>query len=358
MTSKKLISLTAVAAVLVILAYLSTTRNVVKTPQRLGRPVFSTIDLSRVSEINIEKETEEQIVLRSTEKGWVVDNLYQYPADITRIREAVLKINQLKVGDISDSSRLGNVPGRVTLKDESGTALAEIVLGTKRMAPFDASTAMYGGGARFDGRYISADDDPAVILVSDALEAFDADATHWIETKLSSVSAADVTAVTITRDGDTLALSKTEGAWSLAGLSNDEELDTHSFNAVESALSYLNLTSVVDPQLTPEALGLTTGVLYRAELNSGEYYVAAIGNKIETGTDRYFKIEAGFTPASTNETANAAIQQKVDAYNTDFGSRVFTISSYNAEKMTKSRADFLKAVEPDEEEKDETTEAR
>ena len=232
MTLKKLISLTAAAAILVVVAYLSANRNTVKTPQRLGHPVLDDIDFSRIAAIDIENETGEPIILQSTEKGWVVNNLYSFPANITRIREAVLKLDQLKVGDISDSARLGNTPTRVTLKDASGTALAKLVLGTKRMRAPDEAMAMYGGGPQPDGRYVAVDNDPSVMLVSDALEVFDADAKHWIETQLTAIPASNVAAITITDGEDKLALSKTDGTWSLDGLADDEQLDTSSFYPV------------------------------------------------------------------------------------------------------------------------------
>lgn len=351
MTSKKLISLTAAATVLVAAAYFSANRNTVKTPQRLGQPVLNAMDLSRIAAIDIENETGETIALHSTEKGWVVDNLYGYPANITRIREAVLKLDQLKVGDLADTSRLGNTPGHVTLKDEAGTALAKLTLGTKRMRAPDEAMAAYGGGPRPDGRYIAVDKDPSALLVSDALEVFDADAKHWIETQLTSIPASNVAGVTITQNGDTLSLPKMDGAWTLDGLADDEQLDMSAFHPIESALSYLNLTSVVDPQRTPDELGLTTGTVFKATLNNGEYYTATIGNTIENGTDRYLKLEAGFAPAGTNEIVNAAAQQKVDIFNADRGPWTFSISSYNAEQMMKIRTDFLKAIEPEEEEK-------
>ena len=345
MTAKKLISLTVVAALLVVAAYLSANRNTVKTPERIGRSVFSSIDLSRISEIEIDANRGEPLVLSSTDKGWVVHSLYDYPAELTRIREAVLKLDELKVGDISDPSRLGPAPGRVTLKDASGETLAELVLGTKRMRPADDAMAMYGGGPQADGRYVSVGDDPMVLLVSDALESFDEGAEQWVNKELTAIPASDVAAVTITRGDETLAFSKTDGTWSLENLAEDEELDTSSFYPIESALSRLSMTSVVDPQRSTEELGLTTGVVYKAELKNGEYYVATIGNTVDNGTDRYLKLEAGFTPTGTNETVNANAQLKIDTFNTDRGPWTFTISSYNAGQMTKVRADFLKKPE-------------
>jgi len=124
-----------------------------------------------------------------------------------------------------------------------------------------------------------------------------------------------------------------------------EEFDTSKSYGVESALNYLNFNTVVDPALTDEKLGISTGSVFKVTLKNGESYTAKIGAAAEGGTDRYFKISAAFSAVGTNATENATLAKKVEAFNAKAGKWAYTIASYGAENMTKARSDLVKAKE-------------
>ncbi|HRR32894.1 MAG TPA: DUF4340 domain-containing protein [Kiritimatiellia bacterium] len=343
MTNKKLVSLTAAAAVLVGLAYLSSSSKKVKAPSIVGKPVVKKFDISAVAKIEA-GSADKKLVLASTDAGWVIESLYGYPADITKIRENLLKLTDLKAGHVASGKKLEN-PILVDLQDATGKSLATLRLGDKHMRQPSGEMAQFGGGGYPDGRYVAGDGSETVVLVKDTLDAFDGDVKSWTETQIASVSSADVTAAEITRDGQTVKLTKKDGSWTLEGLGEKEEFDTSKTYSVESALSYLNFNTVVDPALTDEQLGFTTGAVFTVSLKNGERYTAKIGNVAEGSSDRYIRLSAAFTPVGTNETENAEITKKVDAFNAKSGKWAYTVSSYNAENMTKSRADFVKPKE-------------
>ena len=120
----------------------------------------------------------------------------------------------------------------------------------------------------------------------------------------------------------------TNSTWVLKGLTEKEELDTSKTYSLDSALSYLDFNSVADPKLTEAELGFATGAVYTVTYKEGSNTVkrvATVGNKVKGGSDRYFKMD-----------------------NADW---VFTISSYSAENMMKTRKDLVKAKpEPKKEE--------
>ena len=114
----------------------------------------------------------------------------------------------------------------------------------------------------------------------------------------------------------------TNSTWVLKGLGPKEELDTSKTYSLDSALSYLDFSSVADPALTEAELGFSTGAVYTVTVKDGSNTVkrvAHVGNKVKDGTDRYFKL--------------------------DDGKWVFTISSYSAENMMKKRSDLVKVKE-------------
>ena len=344
MTNKKLVSLTAVAAVLVGLAYISTTSKKVKTPSLVGKPVLAGFDLSDVLKIEAGAAGGKKLVLASTDSGWVIQSLFGYPADITKIRENLLKLKDLKAGHIAAGKKLA-APTLVDLQNGAGKSLATLRLGDKHMKQPTGEMAQFGGGAFPDGRYVSAAGSDTVMLVKETLDAFDGDPKSWTDTQISAVPSGDITSIELTGNGKTAKLTKTDNAWTIDGLGPKEEFDTSKGYSVESALSYLNFNSVADPALTDAQLGMTTGAVYKVSLKNGEAYTARIGNAAEGGSDRYFKISAAFTPVGTNATEIAETEKKVKAFNDKAGKWTYLIASSSAENMTKSRADLVKAKE-------------
>lgn len=344
MTNKKLVSLTAVAAVLASLAYLSTTSKKVKTPSLVGKPVLSGFDLSDVAKVEAGLTDGKKLVLDSSDSGWVITSLFGYPADIAKIRENLLKLKDLKIGHVAAGKKLTS-PTLVDLQNAAGKSLASLRLGDKHMRQPSGEMEQFGGGGFPDGRYVSAAGADTVFLVKETLEAFDGDPKNWTDTQIASVQSADITAIELTGNGQTVKLAKKEGAWTLDGLTAKEEFDTSKSYSVESALSYLNFNTVADPALTDAQFGFATGSVYTVTLKNGEHYTARIGNTAGAGTDRYFKISGAFSPVGTNTAENAELAKKIETFNAKTGKWTYVIPSYNAENMTKKRADLVKPKE-------------
>jgi hypothetical protein len=351
MTTQKLISLTVVAAALAGLAYYSNTSKKVKTPTQSGKPVLAGFDLTEVAKVEAGASGGKKLILEGSDTGWVIKSLFGYPADIVKIRENLLALKDLKIGHVATGKKLGSAT-LVDLQGATGKSLATLRLGDKHMRQATGEMEQFGGGGFPDGRYVSAAGADTVFLVKETLDAFDGDPKSWADTQIVSLPAADITAIELAAKGQTSRLTRKDNAWTLEGLTDKEEFDTSKSYGVESALSSLNFNTVADPALTDAQLGMTTGAVYTVALKSGERYTAKIGNAVEAGTDRFFKISGSFTPAGTNTTENTALAKKVETFNAKVGKWTFVIPSYNAENMTKSRADLVKPKEePKKEEK-------
>jgi hypothetical protein len=344
MTPQKLISLTVAAAVLVGLAYYSNTSRKVKTPSQVGKPVISGFDLSDVARIEAGAAGGKKLVLESSDAGWVIKSLFGYPADLTKIREHLLALKDLKIGHVAAGKKM-TAPALVDLQNAAGKSLATLRLGDKHLRQPSGEMEQFGGGGFPDGRYVSSAGADTVFLVKETLEAFDGDPKSWADTQIVSVPSSDIAAIELASRGQTAKLTKKDGAWTIDGLGAKEEFDTSKSYGVESALSSLNFNTIADPALTEEQLGMTTGAVYTVTLTSGERYTAKLGNALDAGTDRAFKISAAFTPVGTNATENAALAKKVETFNAKAGKWTYVIPSYNAENMTKSRADLVKPKE-------------
>ena len=301
MTTKNLITLGAVAVVLGGAAYFLNGGAKSSAPKLNGKAVVPGLDCSAVAKI----EVGAKLALAAGDKGWTVGTLNGYPADREKIVENLLKLRELKVGQVVRGKKL-EATTPVVLKDAAGKELAKVELGPKH------EKWGHGRYARFAGE---------TVLVSDALDAFEGNVREWCNTRIASIPSADVTAVSYRRGDELVELEKgTNSTWVLKGLTDKEELDTSKTYSLDSALSYLDFNSVADPKLTEAELGFATGSVYTVTYRDGSNTVkrvATVGNKVKDGSDRYFKM--------------------------DNGNWIYTISSYSAENMMKTRKDLVKA---------------
>ena len=327
MKTKNLVVLAAVAAALVAAAYLVGSGSKPSAPKLNGKAILPNLSVADVARV----EVGGKLTLASSADGWKIESLHGYPADREKIAENLMKLAELKVGQVARGRKLG-AETAVVLKDSAGKELATLKLGDKHMKKPTGQAAMYGGGGYPDGRYAAFDGE--TVLVKDALEAFDGDVKKWCNPRIASIQSSDVSAVSFRQGKELVELEKgTNSTWVLKGLGPKEELDTSKTYSLDSALSYLDFASVADPKLTEAELGFSTGAVYTVTVKEGSNtvsHVATVGNKVKDGSDRYFKL--------------------------DDGKWVFTIASYSAESMMKTRKDLVKAKEEpkkDEAKKDE-----
>jgi len=352
MTAKKVTTLVITAALLGGLAYWSSHRGRIKTPSLAGKPVLQSLDLSQVGRIELSSHGKKHLILKGTDKGWALESLFNYPADITKIRANLLSLTDLKIGQVARDKKMTN-DTLVDLQSPEGKSLAVLRLGEKHLREASGEMAMFGGGGIPDGRYVATEGE-TVYLVKETLDAFDGELRNWADTQICSIPGSEVTAVEFKVNGETLKMERKEGNWKLDGLGEKEELDTSKLYSLDSALNNLTFTRVADPALTEEQSGLTTGTVYTATLKNGERYQARVGNTIVA--DRTFKVTASFEPTETNALENATIQAKVDTFNADVAKWTYLITSSSADNFSKRRSDVVKAKEeskPAEEKKSE-----
>lgn len=338
MTTKNLVGLAVAAAVLGGAAYLCGSGRKIKSASVNGKPVLEAFDVADVTRLEIGGA--QKLTLAATDAGWTVETMYGYPADVTKIRENLMKLADLKVGQVAPGIKISS-PVTVAVKNAQGKAIASAVLGDQHRSKPKGESAMYGGGGYPDGRYVKFGE--KVVLVKDALEAYDGDFKKWIDARICAVPSADVKAVSFAKGKEKVELTKKDSTWTLADLGPKEELDTSKTYSLDSALSYLDMTGVADPKLTDAELGFSTGSVYTVQLKDGKSYIATVGNA--KGSDRYFKVAASFKAVGTNVTENAKIESAVKEFNDKTAKWVYTISSYGADSMSKTRKDLVKAKE-------------
>jgi hypothetical protein len=121
-------------------------------------------------------------VIARKDGTWVVESKYGFPANFGKLREQLLKLSDLKIGQImtvDDAQKeelkvTGNSAGSIVLSGAGNTQLASVILGDTRERPAPEGSP-YGGYP--DGRFVSADEGKSVYLVGDALTQWSGDAS-------------------------------------------------------------------------------------------------------------------------------------------------------------------------------------
>ncbi len=338
MTTKNLAILGAAAVVLGGVAWYCNSGRAVRAPSIVGEKILPSFDVADVARIEIGGAKKVQLV--ADDKGWKLQSLYGYPADVTKIRENLLKLTELKVGQVANGKKLAS-PATVDIQNAAGKSLAALPLGETHTSKPKGQAAMYGGGGYPDGRYVEYKG--KTVLVKETLDAFDGDPKKWVDTRIASVSASDVQSVVFEQGKEKVSLTRKDSTWTLAGLGPKEELDTSKTYSLDSALSYLDFTDIADPKKSDADLGFTTGCVYSVTLKNGESYTAKVGGK--NGSDRWVRLSATFKAVGTNATENAASEKKVKEFNDKVARWTYAVSSYSADNMSKKRADLVKAKE-------------
>ncbi len=353
MKTKKMIGMAVAAVVLGTAAYMIKSSKQVRTPSSLGKPVLPALDLSKIQKIEL-KSGAETFRVESSDSGWKLSTLYDYPADITKIRGHLLKLKDLKIGQNATADKVENAD-LLDLQDETGKSIASLRLGAVHTRAATGQMAQFGGGSFPDGRYVSPAGDKRAYLVKEPLTSLTSDPSNWADNKIIDITASDVNGIALMKGADACILSKKDGSWTIAGLKENEEFDSSASYSLESALNSLTFSNLADPSMGDDQSGIATGSVYKVTLNNGESYTAAMGSTAAGSADRYMKISATFTPQGTNETVNATARTKVEEFNKNTSNWIYIIPSYKAESMMKTRSDLVKEKEKeaDKEEKKE-----
>lgn len=341
MKHAKLIGLVVAAVVLGLLASWTGRSRHLRKPEQLGKPVLPGLSINAIGRMEIAGPSK-TVTLANTDDGWVVSSLYNYPADIAKIRENLIALRDLKIGAVQRGVRIDSTNATlVDLQDEHGKPLASIRLGGVRTKP----NPQYGWDMP-DGRSVAANDSDTVVLVKEPLSAFEPDAKTWVSTELLNVPASDVALITLAGPDGAATLDRASGALALAGLAEGESGDASKAAGAASALDNLRFVDLADPALSDSQTGMATGHTFTVTTTDGTIYAARIGAAAPDRSDRYLRLAVTAQPVSTNAAERAAVTQQATERNRSLSPWLFLISSWNADAMTRSRAHFIQAPPP------------
>ena len=286
-----------VAAILVVLlvvlgggALLYRAQDASRQPQNaaaLGQPLLKDLKAADIALLRF-VEPNATLTLERKGEGWSVAERGGYPADVARVREFVVKLLGLKVGQsepIGEADRarlnLDKSGTQVEFKSADGKALGALTVGKK----YFRGEVDNPEKARADGRFVALPAEAGTAyLVSDPLPEATAKSSQWIDhasfqvekVKALEVRWPDGTGWKIERSAD-------NADWKLAGGAPGEKLDTGRANAASYSLSLLEIADVAAPGA--KDTGLDKPVLINASTLDGLSYAIRVGR---LAGDNYF----------------------------------------------------------------------
>jgi hypothetical protein len=362
MSKKALGFLAGITIVLVVTALTSSRKTERAATTKPGQTLLPGLELNAIEQVQI--TTEGKIATLAKQEGtWVVTSKHSFPANFNKLREQLLKLSDLKVGQImkvDDAQKAelkitGPAAGRVELLDKAGTPLATLILGETRERPAPQGSPY---GAYPDGRFVSADNGKSVILVADSMSDLSSDSLGWVDTELLNLPGVEIVSIHATpAAGGAFLLSRAdgEGELELADLGDDESIDDSKLYGLQNALNYLRFDDLAEPELDDAALGFATADRFEATTKDHILYTLLLGATPKDGSGRYCRISASLMKkASTDapeepETAlpppenNPA--ETVAKVNAKLAGWTFLIPAYKADGMSLSRAALIKPKE-------------
>ena len=245
----------------------------------LGRALFKDLKVADIAAMTIQ-EPKAALTLQRKDERWVLAERGDFPADLARVREFVLKVIGLKVGQSEplgekDRARLNlDASGtRVEFKDAQGKALGAFVLGKK----YFKREVDNPDKATPDGRFLALPDEAGTAyLVGDPLTQATTRTSEWIERTSFQVERIKTLEVRYPAGGGYRIERQADNAeWKLAGANPGEKLDISRANAASYSLSLLELADVA-PKDAGDT-GLDQPVLINATTLAGAAYAIKVG---------------------------------------------------------------------------------
>ena len=245
----------------------------------LGRVLLKDLKVADIAAIRI-VEPKSALTLQRRDEGWVIAERAGFPADLARVREFVLKLAALKVGQSepigeADRARLAlDASGtQVELAGADGKPLARLTVGKKyfKREPDNPDKAPA------DGRFVALPEETKqVYLVSDPLAQASTRTADWIDraafkvekVKTLEVRYPDGAGYRIERSGD-------NADWRLEGQQPGEKIDVGRANAASYSLQLLELADVAPKDAA--GTGLDKPVLVNATTLAGRAYAIKVG---------------------------------------------------------------------------------
>ena len=297
----------------------------------LGRTLFKDLKAADIATIRI-VEPKATLTLQRKDDRWVIAERGEFPADIGKVREFVLKVIGLKIGQ---SEPLGEKDRARLNLDASGTKVEFKAADGKDLGVFTVGRKYFKrevenpAKAIPDGRFVSLPGEAGTAyLVGDPLSQAAATSAEWIDRTAFRVEKVKTLEVRYPAGGGYRIERAADNAdWTLAGAKPGEKLDVSRANAASYSLQLLELADVAPKDVADT--GLDKPIAIDATTLEGLSYAIRIGKLV--GENYY----VSFTSTGSHKAEDQAAREKMLAQH------VLLIPKSKLEDTLKPRAELL-----------------
>jgi len=358
MNRKTLISLLALAALLVLAASLT------NLSERLGGNFNQMLlpeleaQLNSLTSIRVIGGGNQTIAsLSRGENAWKLADKFGYRADIGRIRSNLLALARAKI--VEQKTAKPEYFERLGVEDVAGEAAKGVLIELESLdkpVKIIIGDTDVGGG---DYAYARKADENQSWLISGAFD-LPTDTLAWLDREILDIPTARIRAVTITHsDGEVLRIEKAAAEnpnFEVQGIPDDRELNYPSVaNAIAGVLTGLRLEDVrtnveLDSEkVTPSRIVFETFDGLRIDLT----VYSLTDNTWTLVSARVGELSIPATPENSNGAENQpdikkpAIDDEVEKLNARLGGWAYTLASYKSEQLLKRIDELLAPVDSD-----------
>lgn len=301
--------------------------------QSIGGKLLPNLSINDVAQIDIQSGTN-QLTLARKNDVWTVRERADYPANFSQISQLLMKLPDLKVVQHVDAGpselpRFSLSPPGATadsgtlleLKDQSGKAVASLLLGKEHM------NQPANGQGWPDGRYVIANNNSAdVAVVSETFDNVAPRPADWLDKDFFKISNPKSIAVTfpVATNSWKLARNSETNDWQLADLRPGDKLDSSKVDDITGSFDSIQFNDV-----TPGASAPANAQTVTIDTFGGTDYVAKIWSSDDDNDSMTISID-------TTKGKSAADNQ--------FGDWTFQIPNYTFESLLKPRTNLLESV--------------
>jgi hypothetical protein len=297
----------------------------------LGRTLFKDLKAADIAAIRI-VEPKETLTVRRKDERWVIAERGDFPADLAKVREFVLKAIGLKVGQSEplgekDRARLNLDASatRVEFLDAQDKPLGAFLVGRK----YFKREVENPDKAIPDGRWVALPAEAGTaFLVGDPLTQATVKTAEWVDRTSFQVEKVKTLQVRYPGgEGWRIERAADNADWRLDGMKPGEKLDTSRANAASYSLQLLEVADVA-PKDAPDT-GLDKPTTIDATTLDGASYAIKVG---KLAGDNYY---VTFSASGVKPEAKGAEQAKL------LSPHVLLIPKSKLEDTLKKRSELL-----------------
>ena len=301
----------------------------------LGRTLFKDLKAAEIAAIRI-AAPKETLTVRRQDERWVIAERGDFPADLAKVREFVLKVIGLKVGQSEplgekDRARLSldATATRVEFLNAEGKPLGAFLVGRK----YFKREVENPDKAIPDGRWVALPAEAGTaFLVGDPLTQATVKTAEWVDRSSFQVEKVKTLQVRYPGgEGWRIERAADNADWRLDGMKPGEKLDTSRANAASYSLQLLEVADVA-PKDAPDT-GLDKPTTIDATTLDGASYAIKVG---KLAGDNYY---VAFSASGVKPEAKGAEQAKL------LSPHVLLIPKSKLEDTLKKRSELLERAD-------------